>query len=559
MSTTSWDPPGGGRWQLDEVHVKGWLPPVFQERAPDAFKAGFQASGARYGLPIDYLDMRFVNNHCYVRMRPLGAPEPRRGKPSSPPPAFVLRAMVRIHPAYRRRAKRARGAIAERQWRIDHDRWTAHDRDAMLTAGRALQAEPIESFDDDRLMDHLRRVSDHFARGVQLHIELTPVHNVPVGRFVAACRGWGIVDGEAMALLAGSSSASAHSTHALARIAAACRDAGVAPSSLDAVRSASAAARQALDDYLADHAWRIVTQYTPRALALIEMPDVLLRAIRSATEPREASLPDPAAVRSRVPEPERARFDDLLGDARYCYGNRDDNVALTFLWPSGLLRRALLEIGRRLSERGVLDDPGHAFALGTAELAAALEGDSSEGQRARARLEEMAQHEEEGAPTYIGDRESGPPDLHLFPPAMAELTAATMLVFELEGFGEEATTGWSGTGVGVGTTRYEGRACVASDPIEALSRLEPGDVLVTSLTTPAYEALLAIAGAVVTDHGGLASHTALVAREQGIPAVLGVANATATIPDGAHVIVDPTRGQVFIRDGVGERVTQAIT
>ena len=114
----------------------------------------------------------------------------------------------------------------------------------------------------------------------------------------------------------------------------------------------------------------------------------------------------------------------------------------------------------------------------------------------------------------------------VFPAAMAEVTAAMMAVFELEGFAQEGPDGWSGSGVGIGIDRYEGRACVAASPEEALARLEPGDVLVTSLTTPAFEAIMAIAGAVVTEHGGLASHTALVAREQGIPAVVGVAGAT---------------------------------
>ena len=134
--------------------------------------------------------------------------------------------MSRVHPGLRRRAKNARAALAERRWRADRQRWEAHHRGAMLAAGRALQAEPIESFDDDALLDHLDRVGDHFVRGTQLHFELVPVHNVPVGRFLLACRRWAIPDGDAMALLAGSSSASAGSTAVLAQIAAACRDGG---------------------------------------------------------------------------------------------------------------------------------------------------------------------------------------------------------------------------------------------------------------------------------------------------------------------------------------------
>ena len=64
--------------------------------------------------------------------------------------------MARVHPGLRRRAKNARAALAERRWRADRQRWEAHQRGAMLAAGRALQAEPIESFDDDALLDHLR-------------------------------------------------------------------------------------------------------------------------------------------------------------------------------------------------------------------------------------------------------------------------------------------------------------------------------------------------------------------------------------------------------------------
>ena len=88
----------------------------------------------------------------------------------------------------------------------------------------------------------------------------------------------------------------------------------------------------------------------------------------------------------RVPEAERDRFDELLADARDCYGNRDDNVALTFMWPVGLMRRALLEIGRRLTDRRIIEEPTHALALGTEELAAALHGDASMGAEAAARM-----------------------------------------------------------------------------------------------------------------------------------------------------------------------------
>jgi pyruvate,water dikinase len=548
---TTWQPPAGGQWELETVHVQGWQPRVFQECAPEAFKVGFQRCAERYGLPIDYLDMRFVNDHCYARMRPLGAPEPKPGKPSAAPPLLVMKLLARVHPGLRRREKTARAALAERRWQIDHKRWDTTLRDEMLTTGRALQAEAIERLADDELHGHLRRTVEHFVRGTHLHFELMPVHNIPVGRLVLACRAWGIEDGEALALLAGSSPASAASTTALARIAKACAAAGMEPNSLDDVRAASPVASEVLDAFLADNAWRIVTQYTPRGQALIEVPDLIVRAIRRARiASRPSVAPHASSVRARVPDADRARFDELLDDARACYGNRDDNVALTYMWPVGLLRRALLEIGRRLAEREVIDDPMHALALGSSELVAALAGDTALGDEARVRYDQMERWEAEGAPLRLGESEGELPDMSAFPVAMAEVTEAMMTLFELEGIAIEETAEWSGTGVGIGTESYSARACVAASPEDALARLQAGEVLVTSLTTPAYEAIMPIAGAVVTEHGGLASHTALVAREHGIPAVVGVKGATTAIPDGAHVNVDPASGKVTVSAAV---------
>ena len=541
-----WDPPAGGGWQLEAVHASGAQPLVFQERAPAAFKDGFQRAGVRYGIPIDYLDMRFVNDHCYIRMRAVGAPEPKPGRVGGAPPARVLKVLARAHPELRRRAKAARRALADRTWRVDAERWESQLRDEMLRQGRALQAEPLDQFDDAALVDHFGRVADHFERGVALHLELVPVHNIPVGRLLIASRAWGLDDRDVFGLLAGSSPASTASAVALARIAAMCDEVGVIPDSLDDVRRASPAALDALDDYLADHAWRIVTQYTPRGRALIEFPDALVQAIRAAgrADPVAEVRLDPASVRRRVPSDQRDRFDELLDDARRCYGVRDDNVALTFMWPVGLLRRALLEVGRRLADRGYLDDPSQAFWLGEAEMAKALAGDPVITATAAARAARASACEAIGAPRRLGHDEGPPPDSSVFPSAMAELVDATMIGFKLEMSGDES---WSGTGTGVGTLTYTGRACVAASPGDALDLLEPGDVLVTSVTTPAFEAVMGIAGAVVTEQGSLMGHTAIACREYGVPALVGVAGATTHIAHGSDLTIDPIAGTVSSR------------
>jgi pyruvate,water dikinase len=77
-------------------------------------------------------------------------------------------------------------------------------------------------------------------------------------------------------------------------------------------------------------------------------------------------------------------------------------------------------------------------------------------------------------------------------------------------------------------------------------KIESGDVLVTRTTSSGYNVLLPLLGAVVTDRGGALCHTAIVAREFGIPAVVGTGDATARIPDGARIVVDGDRGVVEI-------------
>jgi pyruvate,water dikinase len=74
--------------------------------------------------------------------------------------------------------------------------------------------------------------------------------------------------------------------------------------------------------------------------------------------------------------------------------------------------------------------------------------------------------------------------------------------------------------------------------------VRPGDVLVCRTTEPTWTPLLGVVAAVVTEIGGVLSHAAIVARELGIPAVLGVAEATRQLPSGCPIEVDGSSGLV---------------
>ncbi len=84
------------------------------------------------------------------------------------------------------------------------------------------------------------------------------------------------------------------------------------------------------------------------------------------------------------------------------------------------------------------------------------------------------------------------------------------------------------------------------DSLEQLLDLEDGEVLVSPMTTEAFNAAIHIPGAIVTDFGGAASHAAIVSREAGIPAVVGTLDATKRLGNGMRVVVDGDAGEVRI-------------
>jgi pyruvate,water dikinase len=100
-----------------------------------------------------------------------------------------------------------------------------------------------------------------------------------------------------------------------------------------------------------------------------------------------------------------------------------------------------------------------------------------------------------------------------------------------------------GQKIGVGTAK------VIND-VSEMNRIQPGDVLVSDMTDPDWEPVMKRAAAIVTNRGGRTCHAAIIARELGIPAVVGCANATETIVDGNDVTVSCAEGdEGYVYDG----------
>ena len=108
-------------------------------------------------------------------------------------------------------------------------------------------------------------------------------------------------------------------------------------------------------------------------------------------------------------------------------------------------------------------------------------------------------------------------------------------------------------GVAASPGRATARACVVNGP-QDFGQMKPGDVLVAAITTPAWTPLFARAAAIVTDVGGPLSHGSIVAREYGIPAVLGTGDATKHIHSGQIITVDGSAGVVLLGNNGAQRI-----
>jgi len=548
----TWEAPGPGFWEWQGSHLPGIPTPIYRDIHVESLTTAVASMFERLGVPLGGMDEQFVHGRCYTSLRPLV------GKPgASVPPKPILWLAVRLHPAFRRRAKTAARALEQRSWRARTEEWTTTLRPRLRAANHALQAEPIAELDDAELADHVRRAHRNALDGHLLHFDLHGDDMGPLGLYLSRCQDWGIAPGDGIAALAGHSPSTAAPVDALRKVALAALEAGwapgdPAPTSLAELRALGATVASALDDYLGEFGWRSVTGYDLDASTVGEMPEALVANVLASTAPFDAGAAGvsgdvaAAALRARVPTAEQDAFDQALREARAALDLRDDNGPMTVEWTIGLLRRGLLEAGRRLAERGQLVTATDAVELTLDEVDQLLAGGGPSAVEVATRGEVRRAALAVTPPATLGERDPEP-DLSVFPAPLAAVTRMAMTAVALLERGEVAVdqpTDVLVAGLGVGAQSYVGRARVAHRAEEALAALEPGDVLVVPFTTPAYNTVLAVCGAVVTEEGGALAHAAVLARELGLPAVVGAAGALRAIADGDLVEVDPVAGTV---------------
>jgi pyruvate,water dikinase len=489
-----------GFWERDNSHFPLPMSRHLWELFLPAYDAGTRNGLARYGSLIDHFDFARVKGRLYLKTCFVQDPAERK-----------------------KRIQSSEDALQARLWRQDRNDWQNAREQLRNRLLRLSEIDPVQ-MDFQSLQTHITCLRTIFVEGSFRHFTQQPSSMFPVGDWVRhACAWTGCSPASALSLLRGS--------HA---------------------GSSDFASPDRLDEY----SDRIITGFDIIDLTLRELPQLHSGTlaswadVRSRRESSSDRTDTEETLRERVPAERRAEFDDGLLEAKAAYGLHDEDVRITYLWPLGLLRRAVVAAAGRLIDSGRIVQLDHIFQTTPLELDNLLTGSLAPGATELSeRAHEFVAWKDEKLPQSFGEKETFALD-DLSAPCARVNQAIMFYLGQMEDQLSENTTApsWSlmVAGLAASPGRYEGWARVVREAAD-FRKLQKGDVLVAPTTSPAYNVILPMIGAVVTDRGGALSHSAIVAREFGIPAVVGTDQATSRIPEGARILVDGDRGFVAVR------------
>jgi len=313
-----------------------------------------------------------------------------------------------------------------------------------------------------------------------------------------------------------------------------------------AAEPACAGFREELDRYVARFGDRCLEELKLETVTLREDPAFLLHMIRSYAERgtidgeaqtmRERGIRRDAEARARagLNPLRRTVFDRVLGGARARVRDRE-NLRFERTRVFGVVRRLFLALGARFAERGLLREPRDVFWLTVEEVFAATSGQLTPEQALGLVAERRVRFEQ-------WERGAAPPDRF-------ETRERPPIVFGAEsadpgaapaGAGPVPGAELAGTGCCPGVVRE--RVRVVRDPREA--RDVTGRILVAERTDPGWTLLFPAVRGLLVQRGSLLSHSAIVAREMGLPCVVGIPGLLDTLADGEWVEMDGASGRV---------------
>jgi phosphohistidine swiveling domain-containing protein len=551
-----------GFWQQDATRAPDPPCPMMWV-VKEVAEPGINLMAIEFGLLTDGQEFEVIGGWLYNRLKPLGGKEP----PAVQLPKIIMQLLVRLVPMMRARIKNAVEAIREdkpgcfiRQW---YDQWLpelkgeiAHFRDMELG-----------DLPDTALIQHFEDALDFTRKMIGYHALLNTSVNLILYELASTCQdllGWD--EAQAFELVSGTSYKSTEPAGQLYHMAQMARERPAVRELLEDIDDRTVERLVEVDHEFADAFSSYQKNYGCRTLrldimnpTLAERPTLALSLIRdqilngynpAKVEAELEQIRSRKAIQARgllAEQPKAlACFERVLERAKMAYPLREANQFYTFSAPMALNRYAVLEIGNRLADRGVIAERDDAFFLHKEEAYSALLNGGDHKALVQRRKGERAWAEANPGPPYYGEPPA-PPSFDFLPREarmiMESLIWSFNQMMEYEGSKQEQRVGETLTGIPASAGQYTGPVRVILDESQ-FHKIQPGDVMVCPMTSPVWSVLFPSIGALVTDTGGLLSHPAIIAREYRVPAVVALGNATSLLQDGQIVMVDGIAGIV---------------
>ncbi len=312
-----------------------------------------------------------------------------------------------------------------------------------------------------------------------------------------------------------------------------------------------------LDRYLYEFGWRSDAVYDLADVPWREDPRIPLGNIARYVPMDDSHDPmiqfDKAVARREeltariraelADDPDRlAEFEELFAAAQFAYPLTEDHAFYIDQMGVVLFRRFVRAVGQRLADLGCFDQGDDVFCLYDREVRDAMANGTDYRELVTERRAELAAAAAASPPDILGTPPPPPQPGDFVDPFMDAVTSR-LLGIKAPPEGEQDPDLIDGVAGSPGT--YTGVARVVRS-LEEAGDLEDGEIMVCEMTLPPWVPMFAIAGAVVADVGGVMSHCAIVAREFGIPAVVGSVSGTSRIETGQTITVDGTSGDVWL-------------
>lgn len=264
-----------------------------------------------------------------------------------------------------------------------------------------------------------------------------------------------------------------------------------------------------IDEYIYDYGSRVMNELKLETITMIEDPSILINLLKQSINSSDSIETKPQEI--EIPK----ELNKVAKKAKKYIQNRE-RLRLRRTYIFSVVRNIFLNIGNNFAEEGRIDEPRDIFYLTREEIFESREDYHELVKERKAQREEYKKCEYYDRVAFYDDKplpvlfSEGAGDLHGIPSGKGKITAKVSVL-------ENST-----------------------DPFT------PGNIILTKRTDPGWISLFPLASGLIVEHGSMLSHSFVVAREIGLPAVVGVVNATKCIKDGDTVTLDATKGEIAI-------------